>query len=145
MRHAFLLATAILLCACGSSSKRALVVHVRGASSTAPIASKCFLFLRQRVVGGGAETYCLETYSGHPGPNATLKDQGLMTLSLPNRTIRARVHIVAKFAADGRHATQTLSGTVLGGGSITGGGPYVESPPGHVESANLRYVITLTA
>jgi hypothetical protein len=68
-----------------------------------------------------------------------------MTFALPQRRIRARVHIVARFGADGRHARQTLNGVVVGGGSITGGGRYVESPPGHVAGSDLRYVIKLTA
>jgi hypothetical protein len=143
MRFAALLA-ALALCACGSTSHR-VVVHIRGSSATAPTATSCFLFIRQHILGGGTASYCLRSYSGRPGPNATLRDQGVMTFSLPHRTIRARVRIVAKFARDGRHARQRLHGTVLGGGSIVGGGPYVESPPGHVASADLRYVISLTA
>lgn len=145
MRVTLLLAAVVLLCGCGSASKRVLVVRVRGESSTAPSVSKCFLLIRQHVAGGGTSTYCLEAYSGRPGPNATLEDRGVMTFALPNRTIRAHVHIDARFRADGRHATQTLRGRVARGGSITGGGHYVESPPGHVASADLRYVITLTA
>ena len=141
MRLAVLLA-AVCVCGCGSSPKH-LVVHIRG-SSTSASTTRCFLLIRQHVAGGGTASYCLETYSGRPGPNATLKDQGVITFSLPHRTVRARVHIVATFAADGRHAKQTLRGTVIGGGSIAGGGPYVESPPGHVASSDLRYVIALT-
>ena len=142
MRLAIL--TAVLcLSGCGSTTHR-LVVHVRGSSTSGPSTARCFLLIRQHVAGGGTSSYCLETYSGRPGPNATLKDQGVITFSLQHRTIRARVHVVARFGADGRHAQQTLRGTVIGGGSITGGGPYVETPPGHVASSDLRYVISLT-
>lgn len=141
MRLCLLLAAAVVVSACASTSRRALVVNVRGSSSSGASTMRCFLLIRQHVAGGGTETYCLENYSGRPGPHATLKDQGLMTFALPGRTIRARVQIVATFAADGRHAVQRLTGTVSGGGTISGGGRYVEHPPGHVASADLRYEI----
>jgi len=66
-----------------------------------------------------------------------------MTFDLRDQTVRARVKIVAKFAPDAYHAVQRLRGTVIGGGSITGGGPYVERPAGRVASSNLRYTLTL--
>lgn len=119
-----------------------IVVRVRG-SSTALLSTGCFLRLRQHVVGGGTTTYCLKTFRGRPGPNATVKDSGVMTFALRRRTIRAHVQIVEKFAADGAHARQKLTGKVVGGGTVEGGGPLVERPPGHIASSNLRFVITL--
>jgi hypothetical protein len=125
--------------ACGSSS---IVVRVRG-SSTSLLSTSCFLEIRQHVAAGGTTTYCLKHFHGRPGPNATLKDSGVMTFALKRRTVRADVQIVEKFAADGAHARQTLTGRVIGGGTVKGGGPVVERPPGHIASSNLRFVITL--
>jgi hypothetical protein len=132
----------LLLCGCGGAPHGALVVRVRGTSTSGPSSASCFLLLHQHVVGGGRTTYCLQRLTGRPGPNATLRDSGVMMFALPDRRIRARVHIVARFAADGRHAKQTLAGTVDGGGRIAGGGPYVEDPPGHVANSDLHYVIS---
>jgi hypothetical protein len=136
------LAVAVLAGACGSGTNGRMIVHVRGASSTAPTTGRCFLEIRQHAVGGGTTNYCLQRFTGRPGPNATLRDSGVMTFRLPAETLRARVRIVARFGADGAHATQRLEGTIAGGGSVTGGGPYVERPPGHVASSNFRYVIS---
>jgi hypothetical protein len=104
----------------------------------------CFVRIRSRVAGGGAETYCLERFSGAPGPRAVVRDSGVVTFRLPSRTIRARVHVVERFAADGTHARQTLTGTLVGAsGTITGGGTDTEKPPGHIAASNLRYVVVL--
>lgn len=65
-----------------------------------------------------------------------------MTFALKGRTIRADVQIVERFAADGAHARQSLTGKVIGGGRVKGGGSLVEKPPGHIASSNLRFVIT---
>jgi hypothetical protein len=119
-----------------------IVVRVRG-SSTSLLSTSCFLRLRQHVVGGGTTTYCLKTFHGRPGPNATVRDSGVMTFALKGRTIRAKVSIVERFAADGAHARQTLTGKVVGGGTVRGGGPVVERPPGHIASSDLRFVITV--
>jgi hypothetical protein len=119
-----------------------LVVEVTG-TSTSLLSTTCFVKIRQRVVGGGTTTYCLKTFHGRPGPNATVRDSGVMTFALKGRLIRANVQIVEKFAADGAHARQTLTGKLVGGGTVKGGGPVVEKPPGHIASSNLRYVLTL--
>jgi hypothetical protein len=119
-----------------------LVVEVTG-TSTSLLSTTCFIKIRQRVVGGGTTTYCLKTFHGRPGPNATVRDSGVMTFALKGRLIRANVQIVEKFAADGAHARQTLTGKLVGGGTVKGGGPVVEKPPGHIASSNLRYVLTL--
>ena len=119
-----------------------LVVKVRG-TSTSLLSTSCFIKIRQHVVGGGTETYCLKSFHGEPGPNATVRDSGVMTFALKGRTIRANVQILEKFAADGAHARQSLKGKVVGGGTVAGGGPLVEKPPGHIASSNLSYVLTL--
>jgi hypothetical protein len=135
----------LLLCACGGSQHRAAVlrVHVHGPARNLPVTEGCFLLLRSNVAGGGWMTYCLERFINDPGPNVTVLDSGRLTFNLPTHTIHARVHVTTKFGPDGEHATQKLKGTVLGGGTIAGGGPYVEAPPGHVGASNLRYTIKL--
>lgn len=110
--------------------------------------SACFLLLRSKLEQGSV-SYCLEKFHGEPGPNATVRDSGTMTFTLPAGTIRARVSIVQRFGADGIHARQTLRGTLVGGtgryarisGTIAGGGTDVEDPPGTIDSQHLRYVI----
>jgi hypothetical protein len=119
-----------------------VTVHITGPAAGAST-SACFLRLSSHVVGGGSETYCLETFHGKPGPNAVVRSRGLVTFRLPHRTLRARVLVVQRFAADGKHARQTLSGTMVGGGTISGGGTDVESPPGHVTASDLRYRISV--
>jgi hypothetical protein len=143
VRLAVIVMLALLACGCGTRAPEHLVVRVRGSSTSAPSTTSCFLLIRTPIVGGGTQSYCLETYTGHPGPSQTLHDAGVMTFVLPDRTIRADVRIVAKFAPDGFHAVQRLRGRVVGGGTIVGGGPYVEKPAGHVASSNLRYTVTL--
>jgi hypothetical protein len=81
-----------------------------------------------------------------------VKDAGLFTFSLPRGRVVARVEIVQRYAADGKHARQTLTGTVVGGtrayrtarGTVAGGGTDVEDGPGHITSSDLRYRISLT-
>jgi len=143
MRLAAIVMLALLACGCGSGAPERLVVDVRGSSTSGPSTTSCFLLLRTPIVGGGTQSYCLKTYSGRPGPSETLHDAGAMAFVLPDRTIRAHVRIVAKFAPDGIHAVQRLRGSVVGGGTIVGGGRYVEKPAGHVASSNLRYTLTL--
>jgi hypothetical protein len=95
--------------------------------------------------------YCLKTFRGQPGPGATVTDRGMLTFVLPHGTLRAAVRIVQRFAADGRHATQTLHGNLLGGsggfknarGSIEGGGTDDEHPPGTIVASALRYVVAI--
>ena len=126
-----------------------LVIHVLGAAHGAS-APGCLLRLSAHVQGGGTMTYCLKTFSGIPGPNAVVHDAGVMTFALPGGTIRARVRVVQRYGADGKHARQTLTGTVLGGtrryrgrhGSISGGGVDVETAPGVIASSRLVYRLT---
>lgn len=121
-----------------------IVIRLSG-SSTARSTSACFLLIEQ-----GALSSCL-TFSGRPGPNAVVQERGTISLALRGGTLRARVRIVQRFGADGTRATQTLTGTLTGGtgpyrlaqGTIAGGGQLVESPPAHVASSSLRYVISL--
>ena len=119
-----------------------IAVHVTGAAA-GHHTSACFLSLRSHVVGGGTMTYCLKTYSGAPGPGAVVRDHGVVTFRLPRRMIRARVLVVQRFAADGKHARQELRGRVIGGGTIRGGGSVLEDTPGHVAASDLRYRIVL--
>jgi hypothetical protein len=114
-------------------------------------AGSCFVRLRSRVVGGGTDTYCLERFSGAPGPRAVIRDGGTITFALPRGTLRTRVRIVQRFARDGIHATQSLTGAIVGGtrayahaaGTISGGGTDTEKPPGHIAASKLRYVVVL--
>jgi hypothetical protein len=134
-----------------TAAQTRLAIRVSGPASSRSTA-RCFLLIRGRVVGGGSEAYCLQTFSGRPGPNAVVQDRGTMTFSLPRRgTLRTAVRIVQTFAADGRHARQSLTGTVVGGsgtfrrarGTIRGGGTDVEAAPGRITASALRYVVTL--
>jgi hypothetical protein len=143
-----LLAVSVLLLAgCGSNAARheVLHVHVHGRAANLPVTEDCFLLLRSNIVGGGWMTYCLERFINDPAPNITVLDTGRLTFNLPTHTIHARVRVRTKFGPDGEHAVQTLRGAVTGGGTITGGGPYVEAPPGHVGASDLRYTIRLPA
>jgi len=146
MRIALLL-SAVLLSGCRSQTthREVLHVHVHGPAQNLPVSEDCFLLLRSNVVGGGWMTYCLERFINDPGPNVTVLDSGRLTLNLPTHTIHARVHVTTKFGPDGEHAVQRLRGAVSGGGTIAGGGPYVEAPPGHVGASDLRYTIRLGA
>jgi hypothetical protein len=125
-----------------------LVVHVTGPAVGSHTAN-CFLRLPAHVAGGGSMVYCLKTYDGMPGPEAILRDAGVMTFSLPRGSFTARVSVVMRFAADGKHARQTLHGRIIGGtgayahatGTIAGGGTTVEASPGHVTASHLRYVV----
>jgi hypothetical protein len=128
-----------------------LLVHLVGpASSTSPVG--CFLRIAGTVEGGGSSLYCLESFTGRPGPGATVRDSGTMIFTLPRGTITASVKVVQRFARDGKHATQTLTGTVVGGtlayqgahGAISGGGTDTETAPGRITSSDLRYRILLS-
>jgi hypothetical protein len=140
-----LLLCVLLLSGCGGNTAEpeVLHVHVHGAARNLPVTEGCFRLLRSNVVGGGWLTYCLERFINDPGPNVTVLDSGRLTLNLPTHTIRARVRVTTKFGPDGEHAVQRLRGAVSGGGTIAGGGPYVEAPPGRVGASDLRYTIRL--
>ena len=146
MRIALVLSV-LLLAGCGSHATHSEVlhVHVRGPAQNLDVTEGCFLLLRSNVVGSGWMTYCLERFINDPGPNVTVLSSGRMTFNLPTHTIRARVHVSTKFGPDGEPAVQRLRGAVTGGGTIAGGGPYVEAPPGHVGASDLRYTIRLPA
>ena len=127
-----------------------LTVVVHGHAAVL-VSTSCSLELRSEVVGGGTETYCLERFHGRPGPHAVVRDSGRMTFRLTGGSIMADVGIVERFAADGRHARQTLTGSIRGGsgrfrgvrGTIAGGGTLVEFPVATVTSSNLRYAFRL--
>jgi hypothetical protein len=127
-----------------------ILVHLVGsASSTSTVG--CFLRIAGKVEGGGSSLYCLTSFTGRPGPAATVIDSGTMIFTLPKGTITAQVKVVQRFARDGRHATQRLTGTVLGGtlayqgarGAISGGGTDTETAPGKITKSDLRYRILL--
>jgi hypothetical protein len=117
-----------------------IVIHVTG-PATGSESAHCFLQLVSHVVGGGTATYCLTDFRGSPGPNALVRVRGSITFKLPHRApLRANVLIVDRFAADGKHARQTVTGK-----GISGGGTYVEDPPGHVSASDLRYLVRSTS
>ena len=118
-----------------------IAVHVAGPATGRETAA-CFLRLTSRVVGGGSATYCLTDFRGTPGANAVVRVRGEVVFRLAHRTITARVMIVDRFAADGKHARQSLAGTLAGGGTIAGGGTFVEDTPGHVRASDLRYRVS---
>ena len=103
--------------------------------------------------GGGSSLYCLKSFTGRPGPGATVTDAGTIVFTLPRGTITARVKVVQRFATDGKHATQTLTGSVVGGtlayqgarGAISGGGTDTETAPGRITKSDLRYRILLAS
>jgi hypothetical protein len=140
-----LLLCVLLLSGCGSNAAEpeVLHVHVHGAARNLPVTEGCFRLLRSNVVGGGWMTYCLERFINDPGPDVTVLDSGRLTLNLPTHTVHARVRVTTTFGPDGEHAVQRLRGAVSGGGTIAGGGPYVEAPPGRVGASDLRYTIRL--
>jgi hypothetical protein len=117
-------------------------IHITGPAVSSETAA-CFVKLAAHIAGGGTAITCLTGFRGAPGPRAVVHVRGTMTFRLPHRTLRARVLIVDRFAADGKHARQSLTGTVAGGGTISGGGTYVEDPPGEVKASDLRYRVTL--
>lgn len=59
------------------------------------------MFLTAEVAGGGTMRYCLETFSGEPGPNSVVKDSGMMTFALPDGALQARVRITQTSKATG--------------------------------------------
>jgi hypothetical protein len=116
-----------------------VIVHVTG-PATGGETPLCFLRLVSHVAGGGTATYCLNDFRGSPGPRAVVRVRGSITFKLPRRApLRVNVMIVDRFAADGKHARQTVSGP-----GIVGGGSYVEDPPGHVKSSDLRYRLSVS-
>jgi hypothetical protein len=114
-----------------------MLIHVEGPARSAETPA-CFAQLTARIAGGGTAVTCLTGFRGQPGPNAVVRVQGTITFHLPHRLLRYRVFIVDRFAADGKHATQRLSGA-----GISGRGTYVEDPPGEVTASDLRYTLTL--
>ena len=110
-----------------------MLIHVEGPARTAEPAA-CFLQLTARIAGGGTAVTCLHDFRGTPGPNALVRINATIAFHLPDRLLRYRVLIVDRFAADGKHARQTVSGR-----GISGGGTFTESPPGHVSASHLTY------
>src|SRR5437764_13317752 len=112
-----------------------MLIHVEGPARSTET-TKCFVQLTARVAGGGTAVTCLTGFRGQPGPHALVRLTGTIAFHLPHRLLRYRVLIVDRFGADGKHATQRVSGA-----GITGGGTYVEDPPGNVKTSHLVYRI----
>ena len=110
-----------------------MLIHVEGPARTTATTA-CFLRLAAHVAGGGTAVTCITSFRGAPGPNAVVRVQGTIAFHLPHRLLRYRVLIVDRFAADGKHATQRVSGK-----GISGGGTFLEDPPGNVRASNLLY------
>jgi len=132
-----------------ASPVRSLTERVQGPLTRRTTAG-CLFLIRARVVGGGTQTTCLTKIDGFPGPEATIHSEGSMTFALRGGTIRTRVRITQRFAADGLHAHQALRGSITGGtgrycearGAITGGGAVVDRRAG-LGPVNLRYTLSL--
>src|SRR3954453_7850802 len=110
-----------------------MLIHVEGPARTAETAT-CFVRLTARVAGGGTGVTCPTGFRGQPGPHALVRLTGTIDFHLPHRLLRYRVLIVGRFAADGHYPTHHLSGT-----GLSGGGTFVEDPPGNVQASNLVY------
>ena len=110
-----------------------MLIHVEGPARSSETAA-CFLRITAHIVGGGTAVTCITGFHGAPGPNAVVRVQGTIEFRLPHRLLHYRVLIVDHFAADGKHATQRLTGK-----GISGGGTFVEDPPGHIRASDLRY------
>jgi hypothetical protein len=110
-----------------------VIVHVVGPALSTET-PRCLVRLRAPIVGGGTLITCLTSFRGMPGPNALVRVKGTMTFRLRHRTRVFSVLVVDRFAADGRHATQRVTGK-----GISGGGTFVEDPPGHVRASSLTY------
>jgi hypothetical protein len=112
--------------------------------------SACIFAIRAPLVGGGTQTTCLTSIDGVPAPSATMHSRGTMAFALRGGLLRAQVRITQRFAADGVHARQTVSGRVSGGsgrfagtrGTISGGGSVVDRRGG-LGRVDLRYTIAL--
>ncbi len=110
-----------------------MLIHVEGPARSAETAA-CFLRLTAHITGGGTAVTCITGFRGAPAPNAVVRVRATIAFHLPHRLLRYRVLIVDRFAADGKHATERLTGRGIGGG-----GTFVEDPPGHVRASDLRY------
>jgi hypothetical protein len=114
-----------------------VVVHVDGKAARAT-SFACAFVVRAAVREGGTQVTCLTSVIGVPAPRAVIHSKGTMTFVLRRGTIRARVSVTQRFAADGVTATQSLTGTIVGGtrayagrhGRIRGGGTLRDSRAG---------------
>jgi hypothetical protein len=74
---------------------------------------------------------------------------GTVTFALPEDQIRSEVDVEQNFGSDGKHASRKLTGTVTGGtgmyegvkGTISGGGPNEEFPPGSITDSSLHNLL----
>ena len=129
----------------------ALTLHVAG-SPTRSATARCQLVITARVVEVGRQRVCLTEIDGFPAPNVTMHSRGTMSFALRTGTIRARVRITQRFRSDGRHASQTTTGTILGGtgrdqhvrGTITGSGTVVDTAA-RLTNVRLAYRLVMRA
>jgi len=110
-----------------------MLIQVEGPARSTETAA-CFLRLAAHIAGGGTAVTCITGVHGAPRPNAVVRVHATIAFHLPHRVLRYRVLIVDRFAADGKHATQRVSGK-----GISGGGTFVENPPGTVRASDLIY------
>jgi hypothetical protein len=110
-----------------------VIVHVDTVPKrTAP--AGCIFRIDAPLKEGGRTSTCLTSVEGFPSPLATMHSKGVMTFVLAAGAIRVRVAITQTFARDGEHATQTISGRVIGGtkryahakGTLRGGGTVLD-------------------
>jgi hypothetical protein len=121
------------------------MLHVAGSPARTATA-RCQLVIVARVVEGGRQRVCLTEIDGFPAPNATMHSRGTMTFVLRRGTIRVGVRIVQQFRSDGRHATQTTRGRIVGGtgryrrarGVLSGSGTVVDTAA-RLTDVHLRY------
>lgn len=141
---------ALAVAACGGSGGTETIdLHVAGTPSRRS-GGQCVFVIQAPLVGGGRQHTCLTKIDGFPGPRARMRSKGRMSFVLPGGSIEARVDVTQRFAADGMHARQTLSGSVIRGtgrfrgrrGTIRGGGTVVDrrSALGRVD---LHYTLSL--
>ena len=111
-----------------------LTLHVTG-NATRTTSSHCGFVITAHVVEGGTQVTCLTSVRGYPAPGATIHSAGTMTFRSKGGTIRSRISVTQRFAANGSTARQTLTGRIVGGtrayrgvrGTITGGGTVVDT------------------
>jgi hypothetical protein len=137
----------VLLAAAAFHGQLQLHVAAVPARSTA---GACLFVIRAPLREGGHATTCLTSVDGFPSPRSTIRSAGTMTFALPQGTVRTRIRVTQRFAADGAHATQTLTGTVVGGtgryrgarGVVRGGGSVVDRRGG-LGPVRLAYRLVL--
>jgi len=128
-----------------------LTLHV-DATPQRTSSSGCIFVIRNAIVGGGRQTTCLTSIDGVPAAGAVIRSRGTTAFALARGTLRARIATSMRFGADAVHATQTATGTIVGGtrayagarGSLTGGGTVIDRRSG-LGRVRLVYRVMLRA